>query len=84
MIQKIQQSQPMNEFGSKWDDVPQIKSKFAYLLDKKIKETDDDCFNNRNSNSSGIHNMDICDHVGFNNSINDLNRTISDINRERM
>ena len=87
MIQKIETAQKVpNEFGSRWADVPKIKSKFQYLLDQKIEETKDDDNKTDNSDcgSDRVHNLDICDHVGFNEAINDLNRTIAKVNEERM
>lgn len=35
MVQKIQTTtKTPSEFGSRWSDVPKIKSKFQYLLDQ--------------------------------------------------
>lgn len=85
MVQKIQTTaKTPSEFGSRWSDVPKIKSKFQYLLDQKIEETEDDKVDCSVGDSCGSDSLGICDHVGFTNSLNDLNRTIARVNKERM
>ena len=78
MVQKVQATtKTPSEFGSQWSDVPKIKSKFQYLLDQKIEEIEDDKVDNCDGSSCGSDNLGVCNHVGFTNSLNDLNRTIA-------